>query len=88
MDIEADAQQHGKGSVYIPETQHHELCQYLEDVVHTEQMESCFKGQHQASVGISIWAIIQGALGTRSLGPQVMGAVDSSERAGIAMLRY
>lgn len=77
----------GKGSVYSPETQYHELCQYLEGVVHTEQVAPSYRGQHQAKVGNSIWAIIQGALGTRSLGPGVMSAVDS-ERAGIAMLRY
>ena len=77
----------GRGSVYSVETQYHELCKYLEAVVHTEQAEPSYRGQHRAKVDINMWAVIQGALWTQSLGPEVMSAVDS-ERAGIAMLRY
>jgi hypothetical protein len=80
-------QMHGMGSDYRPETHYQELCSYLEGIIHTEQVESPYTGNHRDMVGQTVWSVIQGALGTRCLGQEVMGGVDT-ERAGIVLMRY
>ncbi len=76
----------GKGSAYSPENQYQELCNYLEGVISVVHVESPYRGEHRDMVGMTLWSIIQGGLGTRNLCQDVMGAVDT-ERAGIDMLR-
>lgn len=77
----------GKGSAHSPEQQYHELCNYLESVISVDHVQPPYRGEHREMIGMTLWNMIQGALGTRYLGQDVIGAVDT-ERAGIAMLRY
>lgn len=78
----------GKGSSYNPENQYQELCSYLMGVISVEHVGPQHTGgAHRDMVGSALWSIIQGSLGTRNLGPDLMAAVDT-ERAGIVMQRY
>lgn len=76
-----------RGSAYSAELQYHELCSYLESVISVEHVGAAYRGEHRQMIGITVWSIIQGAIGTIHLGQDVLGVVDR-ERAGIAMLRY